>query len=306
MSEPASIYILTGPTAVGKTELALQWAEKFDAEIVSCDSLLFYRGMNIGTAKPNRDELARVRHHLVDVCEVATAMNIATYVERARVAVDEIGGRGRRVLVTGGSGFYLKAFLGPVADGVEVPAVLREELELLLEERGLDPLLDQLEALNPDGLGELDQANPRRVIRALERCRASGKTLAVLRAEFDALRGPFADFNAQVVRLGRSTEELHERIGHRIEIMLRDGLVAEVRRLDGDGLRLNPSAARSSGYRETLEMIDGEWPETELAEKIAKSTRGLVRKQRTWFRTQLPEHRVLPAGNARVETLFEL
>jgi len=306
MSEPASIYILTGPTAVGKTELALQWAEKFDAEIVSCDSLLFYRGMNIGTAKPNRDELARVRHHLVDVCEVATAMNIATYVERARVAVDEIGGRGRRVLVTGGSGFYLKAFLGPVADGVEVPAVLREELELLLEERGLDPLLDQLEALNPDGLGELDQANPRRVIRALERCRASGKTLAVLRAEFDALRGPFADFNAQVVRLGRSTEELHERIGHRIEIMLRDGLVAEVRRLDGDGLRLNPSAARSIGYRETLEMIDGEWPETELAEKIAKSTRGLVRKQRTWFRTQLPEHRVLPAGNARVETLFEL
>ena len=306
MSEPASIYILTGPTAVGKTELALQWAEKFDAEIVSCDSLLFYRGMNIGTAKPNRDVLARVPHHLVDICEVDTAMNIATYVERARAAVDEIGRRGRRVLVTGGSGFYLKAFLGPVADGVEVPVVLREELELLLEEGGLDPLLDQLEELNPTGLGELDQANPRRVIRALERCRASGKTLAVLRAEFDALPGPFADFNAQVVRLGRSTEELHERIGRRIEIMLRDGLVAEVRRLDGDGLRLNPSAARSIGYRETLEMIDGELSETELAEEIAKNTRGLVRKQRTWFRTQLPEHRVLPAGNARVDTLFEL
>lgn len=306
MSELSALFILSGPTAVGKTELALQWAEKFDAEIVSCDSLLFYRGMDIGTAKPNRDELARVPHHLVDVCEVDTAMNIATYVERARAAVDEIVGRGRRVLVTGGSGFYLKAFLGPVADGVEVPAALREELELLLEERGLEPLLDQLEELNPEGLGELDQANPRRVIRALERCRASGKTLAVLRAEFEALPGPFADFKAQVVRLGRSTEELHERIERRIEIMLSDGLVDEVRRLEGKGLRLNPSAARSIGYRETLAVIDGELPETELAQEIAKNTWALVRKQRTWFRTQLPEHRVLPAGNARAEKLFEL
>lgn len=306
MPESPTLFLLTGPTAVGKTELALQWAEKFDAEIVSCDSLLFYRGMDIGTAKPTKIELARVPHHLVDVYAVDQPMNIATYVQLARKAVDEIVARGRRVLVTGGSGFYLKAFLGPVADGVTVAPELRAELESLLEAKGLEPLLDQLEELNPEGLGDLDQANPRRVIRALERCRASGKTLAQLKAEFAALPGPFADFQVQVTRLGRSTEELHERIDRRIELMLEAGLVEEVRALDGKGLRTNASAERSIGYRETLAMLDGDLPESNLAEEIAKNTRALVKKQRTWFRTQLPEHRVLPAGNARADGLFEV
>jgi tRNA dimethylallyltransferase len=306
MANPISLYLLTGPTAVGKTELALAWAEKYQAEIVSCDSLLFYRGMNIGTAKPTGAELARVPHHLVDVCAVGQSMNIATYGQLARTAVDEITARGRRVLVTGGSGFYLKAFLGPVTDTVTVTPELRQELETLLASRGLEPLLDQLEALNPGGLGDLDQANPRRVIRALERCRSSGKTLATLQAEFAALPGPFADFAVQVVRLGRSTEELHDRISQRVETMLQAGLVEEVRALEPQGLRLNPSAARSIGYRETLAMLDGELPPGDLGATIAKNTRALVRKQRTWFRTQLPAHRVVPAGNARVEGLFEV
>ncbi len=290
------LHLLTGPTAVGKTELALQWAEEFNAEIVSCDSLLFYRGMDIGTAKPTEVELARVNHHLIDVEEVDHPMNIARYVELARAAVEAILARGKRVLVTGGSGFYLKAFLGPVADGVDVPVALREELEHLLAEGGLDPLLDQLEALNPEGLGNLDQANPRRVIRALERCRASGKTLP----------GPFADHGVQVVRLGRSSDELSERIEERVNLMLDAGLADEVRALDQKGLRRNPSAARSIGYRETLAMLDGDLPAEKLAAEISKNTRALVKKQRTWFRTQLPAHRVVPAANATVRGLFEV
>jgi tRNA dimethylallyltransferase len=306
MSESSMLYLLTGPTAVGKTELALQWAEKFEAEIISCDSLLFYRGMDIGTAKPTKIELARVPHHLIDIYAVDQSMNVAAYVKLAREAVADILGRGRRVLVTGGSGFYLKAFLGPVADGVTVPAELRAELESLLESQGLEPLLDQLDELNPEGLGDLDQANPRRVIRALERCRASGKTLAKLKEAFEALPGPFADFEVQVSRLGRSTDELHERIDRRIELMLAGGLIAEVRDLATRGLKNNASAARSIGYRETLAMLDGELPESDIAAEIAKNTRGLVKKQRTWFRTQLPEHRVIPAGNARVDRLFEV
>ena len=305
MLEKPILHVLTGPTAVGKTELALQWAEANEAEIVSCDSLLFYRGMDIGTAKPTKEELERVPHHLIDLVDVREAMNIAAYVERAKLAVEEITRRGRNVLVTGGSGFYLKAFFGPVADNVSVPPELRQELESLLEARGLEPLLDELEELNPEGLGDLDQANPRRVIRALERCRSSGKTLETLRAEFEALPGPFADFVVKAVRLGRSTDELNARIEQRVEAMLEAGLVDEVRKLDKAGLRENPSAARSIGYRETLAVLDGELPESELAEAITKNTRALVRKQRTWFRTQLPEHRVVPAGNARVGGLFE-
>ena len=167
-------------------------------------------------------------------------------------------------------------------------------------------MLDQLEALNPEGLGNLDQANPRRVIRALERCRASGKTLATLQAEFAALPGPFADHGVQVVRLGRSSDELSERIEERVNLMLDAGLADEVRALDQKGLRRNPSAARSIGYRETLAMLDGDLPAEKLAAEISKNTRALVKKQRTWFRTQLPAHRVVPAANATVRGLFEV
>jgi len=116
-----TIHVLTGCTAVGKTELALRWAEARDAEIISCDSLLFYRGADIGTAKPTPAELARVPHHLVDVCPVSQQMDITRYVTLARAAVADILGRGKAVLVTGGSGFYLKAFFAPVADDVAVP-----------------------------------------------------------------------------------------------------------------------------------------------------------------------------------------
>src|SRR3954471_22380252 len=164
------LHVLTGCTAVGKTELALQWAESRGAEIVSCDSLLFYRGADLGTAKPTKAELARVPHHLIDVCDVTDRMDVTRYIAQARIAIDGIFARGRRVLVTGGSGFYLKAFFAPVADEVAVPPSLREELRLKLDQQGLAALVTDLNRLNPGGLGALDVQNPRRVVRALERC----------------------------------------------------------------------------------------------------------------------------------------
>ncbi len=297
--------MLTGPTAVGKTALALDWAEANDAEILSCDASLFYRGMDIGTAKPTAAERARVPHHLIDVCAVRERMDVAKYVAMARAAADDIAARGRRVLVTGGSGFYLKAFFGPVADEVAVPPGLRAEIEARLEREGLGALLADLRSLNPGGLGDLDVQNPRRVTRALERCRASGKTLAELAADFAARPGPFADWAVRAVILEREPEELRERIVRRVEAMLRDGLVEEVRRLRPEGIEENPSAASAIGYRETLAMLRGEMPEQELAAQIALNTWKLVRKQRTWFRTQLPGAvRSMPAGEARVDALF--
>jgi len=291
----AALHILTGPTAVGKTEWALRWAEERGAEIVSCDSLLFYRGMDIGTAKPTAAERARVPHHLIDVCAVTERMDITDYVRRARTAVEEIAGRGRAVLVTGGSGFYLKSFFGPVADDVEVTAELRAEVAAM----SLAEAVARLERLNPNGLGVLDVANPRRVTRALERCIASGRTLAVLAEEFARRPGAFADCRVELTRLDREPAELERRIALRVEAMLREGLVAEVRRLRAEGLDGNPSAALAIGYREVRAMLDGALPEAGLAAEIAKNTRALVKKQRTWFRTQLPEHRVLMASAVR-------
>ena len=298
------IHLLTGPTAVGKTELALRWAETHDAEIVSCDALLFYRGMDIGTAKPTAEERARVPHHLIDLCEVREGMDVAHYVTKARSVVADIVARGRKVLVAGGSGFYLKAFFSPVADAVAVSAELRAVIERKLAAEGLTALVAELHGLNPDGLGGLDMDNPRRVTRALERCRASGKTILELAAEFAHQPAPFAGWRVVCTRLDREREELDRRIMARVDAMLAAGLVAEVTRLRAAGLEENPSAARAIGYRETLAMLDGVLPEAELAAEIVKNTRALVKKQRTWFRTQLPEYRTVAAGTAAVDALF--
>ncbi len=298
------LYVLTGPTAVGKTELALRWAEAHGAEIVSCDALLFYRGMDIGTAKPTAAERARVPHHLIDLCEVNERMDVAVYVAKAQAAVAEIAGKGRKILVAGGSGFYLKAFFAPVADAVTVSAEMRADVEAKLVSEGLPALVAELERLNPGGLGGLDAENPRRVTRALERCRASGRTLADMADEFARQPGPFSDWTVRCTRLDRAPDELNQRIARRVDAMLADGLVDEVRRLRASGLEENLSASRAIGYRETLAMLDGQLPEVELAAEITKNTRGLVKKQRTWFRSQMPEHRVVAAAEARVETLF--
>ena len=298
------LHVLTGPTAVGKTGWALRWAEAQDAEIVSCDSLLFYRGMDVGTAKPTTVERARVPHHLIDVLDVAEGWDVTRYVAAARAACEDIRARGRRVLVTGGSGFYLKAFFAPVADEVKVAPEVRKAVAARLEREGLGALVKELRALNPDGLGALDVRNPRRVVRALERCQASRRTLADLTAAFSRQPAPFAGWQLCLTRLDRPRAELDARIEARVRMMLEGGLVDEVRRLVAAGLKTNPSAAKAIGYRETIAWLDGEIHEDELAGIIAKNTRALVRKQLTWFRTQLPVHRVLPAAEADVKVLF--
>jgi tRNA dimethylallyltransferase len=290
------LRVLTGCTAVGKTEWALRWAEANSAEIISCDSLLFYRGMDIGTAKPTSAERARVPHHLIDIRDVGEPMNVALYACLAREAAEEIAARGRPVLVVGGSGFYLKSFFAPVTDAVEVPAEIRGRVAATLETGGLSGLVGELARLNPGGLEGLDTANPRRVSVALGRCLASGLTLAELSAQFSRALPPFAGWQVSLVRLERTTPDLEARIAARVAGMLQTGLVDEVVRLLRAGLRSNPSAARAIGYRETIEALDGLEPMDGLAAAIARDTRALVKKQRTWFRTQLPEHPVVDAA----------
>jgi tRNA dimethylallyltransferase len=291
-----TLHVLTGCTAAGKTEWALGWAERRGAEIVSCDSLLFYRGMDIGTAKPSAADRLRVPHHLIDILGVAEPMDVARYARLARESVEGIAARGRPVLVVGGSGFYLKAFFGPVADTLEISPGLRARVAEKLEGEGLPALVAELRELNPGGLGALDVANPRRVTRALERCLASGRPLSVLAGEFARQPGPFADWAIRLIRLERDPGELDRRIEARVARMLGDGLVDEVRALLTAGLRENRSAATAIGYREVIAMLDGRLAAPALAAEIARNTRALVKKQRTWFRTQLPPPDVSISG----------
>jgi tRNA dimethylallyltransferase len=281
------LHIITGPTAVGKTEYALKYAEAHNAEIVSCDASLVYRGMDLGTAKPTAEERARVPHHLIDLQAVNEPYDIVAYVRDAEAVVRGIIARGKSVLVTGGSGFYLKSFFAPVIDVVKVSDAIRSDVALLYEAEGLDGLLADLRRLSPPGVGNLDVRNPRRVLRALERCIASGKDLPSLQAEFAARPEPYGDLTKHYILLDRDKENLQQRVAHRAERMLEDGLIEEVEGLLGQGIQDNPSAASAIGYRETIAFLEGQLKRKELLPTIVQNTLHFVMKQRTWFRTQI-------------------
>ncbi|MEC8209699.1 MAG: tRNA (adenosine(37)-N6)-dimethylallyltransferase MiaA, partial [Verrucomicrobiota bacterium] len=222
------IHIISGATGVGKTEYALNYAEAHNAEIVSCDASLIYKGMDIGTAKPSREEQARIPHHLIDLNSVNKPYDIVAYVRDAEVAVAEIFARGKSVVVTGGSGFYLKSFFTPVIDMVKVSDAIRARVAALYEADGLEGLLGELRVHSVRGTGNLDVKNPRRVSRALERCIASGKDLLTLQADFAARPEPFTDCLKYYILLERDKENLKQRIARRAELMLKAGLIEEV------------------------------------------------------------------------------
>lgn len=282
------IHIITGPTAVGKTQFALDWARMHDAEIISCDSLLVYKGMDIGTAKPTLSERAGIVHHLIDCVPVDESFSIGRYVTLARQAAESIVAKGKSILVTGGSGFYLKAFLKPVFDTVSVPAAIEIQVDALYKVSGNAAILDQLKSLNPNGLGTLDIHNPRRTTRALKRCLTTGNTLAAMAAEFKTQPSAFADYTITTTYLTRPLDQLNERIADRVDTMIQNGLIDEVRHLQTLGIQNNPSAANAIGYRETLTWLQAPTSLKQLAETITHTTRHLAKKQRTWFRYQIP------------------
>lgn len=284
-----TLHIITGATAVGKTNYALDYAEALDAEIISCDASLFYRGMDIGTAKPTQEELARIPHHCVDLNPVNESFDISRFDRLAQNTVVDILNRGKSVVITGGSGFYLKSFFEPVVDTIEVSDAIRAESESIFANYGLRGLLDRLNAVSPEGLGNLDTLNPRRVQRALERCLASKKSLPVLQKEFAERPKPYASLKKHFILLERDTEELKNRVIMRAESMLEFGLIEEVKALLKNGIEENPNAANAIGYRESIAFLKGEIKEEELLPLIIKNTNGLVKKQKTWFRTQLPD-----------------
>lgn len=279
-----TLYFLMGPTAVGKTDLSLEWAERMNAEILSCDSLLFYRGMDIGTAKPSLEERNRIRHHLIDVVEVNQPLNLPRFLELAEQAVNEIEVRGKTVLIAGGSGFYLHSFFQPLPQELPESEELRAELENLSNTHGLQGLLGELDRLHPEGTPGLDRQNPHRVFNALLRSHLLGKSWEEMRKDWENRPWPLPDHRRKVVRLGRPDEEMFPRIEKRITQMIDQGLREEVERLRTRGIADNPTARTAIGYREILENPQAS--RQQLEEQIALHTRQLVRKQEKWFRNK--------------------
>lgn len=284
------LYILTGPTACGKTETALRWAERHGAAILSCDAFCVYKGMDIGTAKPTVEEQGRVPHFGIDLVSVGHTFSVGAYLAYAKDVVARCEQEQRSLLIAGGSGFYLSSFFQPVVDDYAVTEEQKAEVRALEQQGGVDLLLQHLDALSPSGTGTLDRRNPRRVANALLRCMASGKALPELQAAFVARPSPFDAYPKHVCILDREDEELRERILRRVHAMLAGGLLDEVRILKEQGLEANLSAASAIGYRESLAFMRGEiHTEGALVEAIAANTWKLVRKQRSWFRKFLKD-----------------
>lgn len=286
--KPPCLYVLTGPTAVGKTELGLAWAQAHGAEILYCDSTVVYKGMDIGTAKPTKAEQARVPHYGLNCVPVGGKFTIKDYVALALKVVKAVAAKGKPLLITGGSGFYLKTFFAPVLDAVEVPEEVSMQVKQIGEAEGLKGWLSLLKEKSPEGLGRLDIHNPRRVSKALERVLTTGKSLPELEAEWALVKSPFEGYEKKVCLLDRSVDVLKVRIAARAKAMMEAGLIEEVEYLITQGLLENAVACNTIGYRETIAFLRGEIPTKEALEAlIITNTTQLLKKQRTFFRNQI-------------------
>ena len=287
-----SPLFLAGPTAVGKSEIALRLAETIGGEIISVDSMQVYRGLDIGTAKPSAEERARVPHHLIDVAELHEPFDAARFIELAGRAVAEIQARRRVPIFCGGTGLYFKAFLEGLGEAPPSDTRLRAELEAT----PLAELLRELAQRDPATFEKIDRQNPRRVVRAMEVIRLTGKPFSAQRAEWQSkVQSPTSKV---IFALTRKPEELHRRIELRVDEMFRRGLVEETHCLLGLGLEQNRTAMQAIGYRQVVEQLRGERSLPETIELVKIKTRQFAKRQMTWFRRQLnPTWMELPSND---------
>jgi len=282
MTKPPLILIV-GPTAVGKTELAIQLAERLNGEIVSADSRLFYRGMDIGTAKPSHEEQARVPHHLIDIANPDEILSLAVFQQRAHEIIADIHTRNKIPFLVGGTGQYVRA----VTEGWTPPEVipneqLRDELTKQKEENGIHWLHEKLRGLDPVAAEKIDARNFRRTIRALEVIMTTGKKFSEQRGQIDS------PYHLITIGLIRPRVELYARVDARIEAMFANGFLDEVKKLLASGYSPTLPTMSAIGYRECIEVLEGKIEVEEAQQAIRRMTRIFVRRQANWFKESDP------------------
>ncbi|MEW6240033.1 MAG: tRNA (adenosine(37)-N6)-dimethylallyltransferase MiaA [Chloroflexota bacterium] len=287
------LVILVGPTAVGKTEFAIQLAECLGGEIVSADSRLFYRGMDIGTAKPSAAERARVPHHLINIANPDDTISLAVFQQMAQGVIAEVYGRGGLPFLVGGTGQYVRA----VTQGWSPPEVkpderLRQHLEKMEKEKGRDWLHTALRDLDPEAAAQIDARNVRRVIRALEVIFTTGYKFSAQRMQGET------PYDLITIGLKRPRAEIFERVDARIESMFAAGFLDEVKALLGKGYPPSLPAMSAIGYRECAAVLRGEMSLEEAKAQIKRATRVFVRRQANWFKENDPNIAWFEAGAA--------
>jgi tRNA dimethylallyltransferase len=277
---PPPLLVIAGPTASGKTALALEAAARLGAEIVGADSQQVYRYFDIGTAKPSAAQLAAVPHHLISVVEPLEAFSAARYASLADAAIADIHARGKRVVVVGGTGLYLKVLLHGVVPGPSADPALRAALEALADREGNGALVARLRLSDPATAQALHPSDRVRLIRAIEISEGTGKPASQARAEhaFSGARHPFTQWVLQPPR-----EALYAAINLRARQMFEAGLVDEVRRLVEQGYR-TAAPMLAVGYGEALAVLEGQLSQEEAIARVAQRTRNYAKRQLTWFR----------------------
>ena len=277
----AKILIICGPTASGKSDLALRLAHALDAEIVNADSMQIYRGLDIGTAKPSPDQRAEIRHHLIDVAEPDQPFSAADFSDAADDAIRDIVSRGKRVIVAGGTGLYMRALVKGLVDSPSGAGEIRQDLQDEAGRVGNEAMLERLRSVDPELAASLHPNNLVRIIRALEVYHLTGIPLSRYQREH-----AFVPRRYDALQIGISVDrgELYKRIDDRVERMLADGLLGEVRALLAAGFGRDLKPMRSIGYKEAAAHLSGELSREEAARLIKRDTRHYAKRQWTWFK----------------------
>ncbi len=300
--EKQPLIVIVGPTAVGKTAVSIKLAQRLDGEIVSADSRLLYRGMDIGTAKPSRKEMDQVPHHLIDVADPDVSWNLAIFQKSAYRIIDDIHDRGKLPFLVGGTGQYIRA----IVEGWRIPPQrpddrLRKALRQWAEEIGAEGFYERLKRLDPEAAKKIDYRNIRRTVRALEVIFRTGERFSDLR------RKQACPYQPIVLGISRPREVLYDRVDRRIKQMLSDGLVAEVRGLLESGYGPDLRTMSAIGYGEIIQYLQGEISLDEAVMLIQRNTRNFVRRQANWFKPDDPRIRWFPASEdlvAEMETVI--
>jgi len=275
------VLFILGCTAVGKSAVGVELARRLGGEIVSVDSMMVYRRMDIGTAKPSREIRAEIPHHCIDIVEPSESFSVARYLSFADEAIARVSSAGKPVLLVGGSALYIKAVSEGLFDGPGADPVIRQALKARADREGLTTLHAELMQIDPDAASRISPSDEKRIIRALEVYRLTGKPISRLQRQWDTQQ---LRYDCIFVGLRRSKEDTNRRINARVKAMIRQGLREEVASLLAEPAGLSPQAAQALGYAEMIEHLQGRCTLEQAVERIKINTRQFARRQRTWFR----------------------
>lgn len=280
MQKP-KVIVICGPTASGKTALSIELAKKINGEIISADSMQIYKDMDIGTAKPDKEEMQGIKHYLLDCISPDVRYSVAEYKQDATKAIEEILQKGKTPIIVGGTGLYVDALIyGIEYNDIKIDEEYRIKLEKIAEEQGLQPLYEMALKIDEEAMKKISSNDKKRIMRVLEIYKATGKTKTQQEIES---RKNGVKYDYKVFALNMDREVLYNRINLRVDIMIKNGLVEEVKNLK-EKYNKFPTAMQGLGYKEVVEYLEGKTTEEEMIEKIKMETRRYAKRQLTWFR----------------------